>query len=644
MLNKKSNLNDIELLDSKKQPEHASTKKAPHNNFVISRDLDANALSRFGDEIWDLTPYSLNSTNSTLIIRFHYYPEYQRIDAKLLLFRTLYFGRSYRNSYPSAESIWRFNNILRKISEFAAKRELLPSQVIANRSLFIKLLRQDFTKADQLSAFIQYLYNIEEPFWKITGLTNEMAALARLKATKEPRKVSQTPVIPQRILSELISSLEYFINDAFLNCSGLEKIISKISKCKYYGRSHGAQRTNGKVVSMLSPDFKMATNECELSGYFHRYSITNLRELCHFLDRIKVAVKVQVAIFSGMRLTEVNSLKPNCLSLKKMGPITYYEIFGMHHKSAFEYYEDRWITDKSVSKGIEVCERLSSLAKSLVNFDFEPSLFMTTRPLMYWQMREKNSASLRKSINNFPGFYQEFGPEKFIVNQQDFDELKKIDPFVNWSEKVTVGKPWNFTFPQFRRSLAFYCRQSGLATLPSLQRQLKHLNRPMTLYYGQTIGISEKEKYFEHFSDFMKKLEPEINLVAYINNLTLSDEKLAGVSGQNIPTHDNSKSTILLDSRKKLLKQFKKGMISYSETPLGACLSPLPCSKSLVGNISACLPCKDAVIKPSKLDRAIKRQTAFLEKCARNDFDDFEFRYERSELEKLTQFRNKIKK
>lgn len=505
-------------------------------------------------------------------------------------------------------------------------------------------MRQDFSKPDQLSAFIQYLYNIEEPFWKITGLTNEIAALARLKATKEPRKKSQTAVIPQRILSELISSLEYFLNDAFLNYPALEKILSKISICKYYGRSHGAQRRNGKVASTLLPDFKMAANECELSSFFHRYNITDIRKLCHFLDRIKIAVKVQVAIFSGMRLTEINSLKPNCLSVKKMGTITYHELIGVHHKSAFEYYEDRWITDKSVRKGIELCERLSAVAKSLVRFNFEPPLFMTTRPLMYWQMREINSATLRKATDNFPSFYKEFGSERFIVKQQDFDELKKIDPFVNWHEKVTVGKPWNFSFPQFRRSLAFYCRQSGLVTLPSLQRQLKHLNQPMTFYYGQNVRMSEKEKYFEHFSDFMKKLEPEINLVAYINNLTLSDEKLVGVSGQNIPTHNNGKSTVLLDSRKKLLKQFKKGMISYSETPLGACLSPLPCSKSLVGNLSACLPCKDAAIKPSKLDRVIKRQTAFLQKCARNDFDDFEFRHERSELEKLTQFRNQIKK
>jgi len=72
MLNKKSNLKDIVFLDTNKQPEHASTKKIPHSNFVISRDLDANVLSTFGDDIWDLTPYSLNSSNSTLIISFHY--------------------------------------------------------------------------------------------------------------------------------------------------------------------------------------------------------------------------------------------------------------------------------------------------------------------------------------------------------------------------------------------------------------------------------------------------------------------------------------------------------------------------------------------------------------------------------------------
>ena len=83
-------------------------------------------------------------------------------------------------------------------------------------------------------------------------------------------------------------------------------------------------------------------------------------------------------------------------------------------------------------------------------------------------------------------------------------------------------------------------------------------------------------------------------------------------------------------------------IIAYKETPLGACTTITPCDKMAFLNITACISCDRAVIKPSKLERVITRQSLFVKELEQMDSNSVEYRTEMSELKALKRFQDKI--
>lgn len=242
--------------------------------------------------------------------------------------------------------------------------------------------------------------------------------------------------------------------------------------------------------------------------------------------------------------------------------------------------------------------------------------------------------------------FEYFDKEKYKITIEDFCELEKIDPFRAWgtSEKFKVGAIWRFTTHQFRRSLAFYVAQSALVSLPSLRRQLKHISREMTMYYCKAAVSGELFGEEGHISKMVNDLKPKADAAAYINEVLFPQESLFGAHGKFVENHIRNKESlkVFTESREALLDRFKKGELAYKTTPLGACVSAVPCDKKATREIAACISCDKAVLKLSKLENVIKRQTSFVEDCKAIDGLSIYFRSETAELKLLTQFRDVI--
>ena len=186
--------------------------------------------------------------------------------------------------------------------------------------------------------------------------------------------------------------------------------------------------------------------------------------------------------------------------------------------------------------------------------------------------------------------------------------------------------------------------QSALVSLPSLKRQLKHISREMTVYYCQSSELGEEFNDTNHIAKLIKQEKPEADASAYISNVLNTEETLYGAHGAFIERKKlKTEEGILFSSdRKTIIKQFKKGEIAYSETPLGACTTLSPCDKKLLRSITSCLTCSRAVIKASRLDRVIMRQKMFVEELSVSSPSSIEYRTEKDELDTLLKFKEHI--
>ena len=147
-----------------------------------------------------------------------------------------------------------------------------------------------------------------------------------------------------------------------------------------------------------------------------------------------------------------------------------------------------------------------------------------------------------------------------------------------------------------------------------------------------------------HISGFIKREKPEADAIAYRYDVLQSTEQLYGAHGKFVEhyTKKSPQDVLLKQDRDDLIKQFKNGEIAYKETPLGACTTITPCDKMAFRNITACISCERAIIKPSKLERVIARQSLFVKELEQMDSNSVEYRTEMSELKGLERYRNKI--
>jgi arsenate reductase-like glutaredoxin family protein len=233
------------------------------------------------------------------------------------------------------------------------------------------------------------------------------------------------------------------------------------------------------------------------------------------------------------------------------------------------------------------------------------------------------------------------------INNDDLNFLEIVDDYRAWrmEEQFKMGERWSFSSHQFRRTLAYYCRQSGLVKLSTLKRHLKYITREMSLYYAQGNEYSELFDTNEHFYKEHDRSRPEVDTFAYVLELLLSEETVYGSHGNHIERFNKPKSEQekikILSNQGDIVKKFKNGEIAYQETALGACTTTSPCNKKLLGHISACIKCTDAVLKPSKVQNVINYQSKFVESLAQNSIG---YRTEKKELEALLLQQNKMVK
>lgn len=228
-----------------------------------------------------------------------------------------------------------------------------------------------------------------------------------------------------------------------------------------------------------------------------------------------------------------------------------------------------------------------------------------------------------------------------VIEEQDIAELEEIDPFRAWRDEMefAIGQRWPLTTHQLRRSLAVYANASGLVRFSSLRRQLQHITREMSLYYGR--GSTFCKNFIAYDPDgFKKHVAPvwqdgsdEAMMLAFTRDVLNSNEPMFGGAG-NFYQRQKERGEVM--SREDVKKQMKAGLLSYRSGPLGGCTKPGRCDKrkglDLIDISCVTEGCKNLVGKHSKIIRVIQLKRASVAHITQGSI---EAEIEREELETL---------
>lgn len=637
--------------------ESASNSIFPDHNFVISRDINGETLSVYGDNVWNLTPYNPRR-NYFAIVFDEIVDELDGVNPICLeQMKQFIFILIYKSPVPiSLKTLLHFHHLNFNLIRFAHKCDCLITDLLSTDALFIELIR--FLPGSQYkllkSLIIKFIQIGKEETgveiiggWSLKELTN-------LKRIND-QKYKQHPPVPTAIYSALIKSLLQELDDFNKNIPVIFEILLTAIKNPLYGKCassrHRKKVKNSELRSELSvTEFKNIMVSYDLQNFMESKGLSkSLRGLGRYLTEVQIVCKLLIHVFSGMRDEEAQYLLYDCLFNKTFSGKNHIFIEGLTTKLGIK--RTVWITSEEGKKAIDAAKMIADFIYSNCLNDKPSSKDKMKYPLL---ISTSYLPFMSKSIKSNVGYgvtTTELRPAKKLskrilakITKEDIAELEMIDAHRAWSSesKFQVGEDWPLTTHQLRRSLALYATSSGFVSLTSLKRQLQHITEEMSLYYARGSAYAKSLTGGDQ-SDFAmdyQLAQPEGQALSWIFNVLFSHDKLGGAHGVWVENNMKSKDGVLINhDRDETIKKFKNGQMAYKETPLGGCATVDPCNKRVLRSLVACLDCKSAVIQPSKLKNVINIQRKLVESL---DVNSVEYRIEKEDLSAFEKVENKL--
>jgi hypothetical protein len=378
-----------------------------------------------------------------------------------------------------------------------------------------------------------------------------------------------------------------------------------------------------------------------------------LKALSGAVTEIFRVCKLQIHVFSGMRSDEARTLPYHCMVTRKgRHGRTHNLIAGTTTKfNKGRRLRTHWVTTgREGFRAIRLAQRFADIVYESLGIipskvdarKDEFPLFPGTGYLP-WDNRKKkpqeriqtaklalSQAKASLHVRLFP-----------IIEEEDIKELEEIDPFRAWRDEPDfgIGKCWPLTTHQLRRSLAVYANASGLVRISSLRRQLQHIAREMSFYYGRgsvfckDFIANDPDGYKNHVASEWQDGEDEAMMLAFTREVLNSKEPMFGGAG-NFYQRQKERGEVM--SREEVTKQMKAGLLSYRPGPLGGCTSSGGCDKrkglTLIDISCATDGCKNLVGKHSKVIKVIQLKRAAMAHIAQGSIEG---EIEREELEAL---------
>lgn len=600
-------------------PKNRNYSYRPKPTFIISKDIKGEIISTYGDDKWELRPYCTTLTENHFLDFSSIHPG-DKEDVKWLCTIMMYHSNNGVAGKITPSTLYAKYIRFKHLSSFARSKQGTLRGIFSSKSLLIKYINV-FIKDDkkgpikELMNILTKLIQIDSSFTGIKLIDFETYNLIKKESLSMiNKKNNQHAVIPPRIYSNYLSELWKILQMFIDNSNQLSTLLLEITKYKGFGRRKGSQRYYGKKAGTFYLSFNDVILKFKLKKYLSHYNISSFRRFRTHIAMIQNTCRLLLLAYSGMRCSEVLSLKYNCLTKERLDDNIVVRLLGDTTKLVGAKKPTSWVTSIEVEKVVDVAQTFSHLANiSLEMKESKLPLFLNTSYIFsgpkFVEKKFKSIVSRFSTETVSP--HNKFESNKINITEADMLFLERVEPLRDWkkSKYFNIGQDWHLTSHQLRRSLAFYVSQSGMVTLSSLRRQLKHITKEMTLYYANGSGLENLFLKREHFKNKFVNTKTESSSIAYLFNLVLTNEKIYGPHGVTIERIKTEiiESQIII-KRDEILNDFKAGRIAYTETPLGACTTRELCHQKAMRSILSCISCKDAALVPSKIYNVIEKQ------------------------------------
>ncbi|WP_216595358.1 hypothetical protein, partial [Chromobacterium subtsugae] len=471
--------------------------------------------------------------------------------------------------------------------------------------------------------------------------------------------LKQHAPIPTRIYSRIITLLLQELTEWEAVSDDVLSILNACGKDPRLGRSSLKQVQIAKkqgVEKSLLPNFSQIVSISCLNYFAAKSRHPNLKNLSALICEIQTAIKLTIQTFTGMRDDEALSLPYHCLEETVINGKSHYIVLGRTTKlNNGRVKRTHWVTNHDGYRAIKLAQQIADTIFGVFGVTPQKTEGRTTDHPLFVSVAYLAFAggTLKPEGNRFrtgsiflermKALRKRLEP---IIEDADIRELEHIDPHRAWrsEEKFQLGKPWLFTSHQLRRSLALYAQRSGFVSLPSLRRQLQHITNEMSRYYAK--GSSFAENFIgddkEHFGLEWQQAQPESAALSYVLNVLLSNDILFGGHANWVEHRLKDSKGVLLADRETTLRRFRKGEISYRETPIGGCTKVGECDQPALNWLHVdCLRdnCRNLVGNLTKLERVIAAQDKMVKAL---DLSTIEYRTEKADLELLVAAREAV--
>ncbi|EZP42016.1 hypothetical protein [Janthinobacterium lividum] len=620
----------------------------PPSDFVVARSKNGKAVSIYADTIWDFSAYVPDGSSGR--INFGFWCGNNPSPAHRVLMdelRWIMFCNMWKR--PGGILAISSHRVLHfaacKLAAYAYAQSTSIAVLLGTEAEFILMARvlspYDARNLRHLMSSLEKVGESELDFALVP-----IKLLDILSRKVKTRQYEQTAAIPSRLYCQLLEVLGQQLTEVEKFLVPLIKIAQHCSKHPFAGQSFASQISRTKAITGISfdtatsqPDFTSLAQRYGISKYLAKCDVGNIRGLSHHFSMILTLCKTAVHAYSGMRDNEVETLPLDCLTTERLGGINHNVVSGKTYKfSGGMGIRTKWVVGEDAARAIRIVKQISEAAFTISGVSFKKNsketeslpLFASPRYLnLGCKPVEFSSDRPLRAMNLHLKAHRDWvGSLNLIITQLDVDELVNIDPFRAWnSEAYQLGRLWPLTTHQLRRSLALYASRSGFVTLPSLRRQLQHITQEMTQYYarGSTFALnivdSPEGRKRRHFMMEMQDTSSESEFFSYLFNAVATDERLHGGQG-TILQRSKDKDEIYLAKfdRETTLKEFRNGLRSYKETPLGGCGKVGECVERSSANIMGCIladgsslrsgpkPCKDSFLTVRGIHNVIQSQ------------------------------------
>lgn len=616
---------------SPSSPAYRPSTWPPQRDWPVSIDREGTVLSRWGDSVWDLTPFagtifklnfgdgpvcqadSLDSTNADIL--------------RLAITWRIWGHRSVK-AYGTLQASF---TQLRAVMALCSKNGIAATDLMRFPKVFEQLPK--VIAPSRFESTITELHRLYDSRHILGFVILDLAGLQRLAGANPGHDTVQTPYIPPRIWVYQVKRLRECLDDFLAHRMQVEACFNaclnayvhnygSIEAALAPGKSRDKQPFNQnsgvRTNCVYLGPFLETANKFELTPLFVKWLGTDpnqgvsLVAFSAYLTVVTFAAMAYIANFTLQRKEEIASLRASCLiweNDEKLGRVAI--ICGETTKTASDS-DARWVASPSVEYAVTAMTVIARLrmACDSVNPAISPTQadiedpYLVSTPTEPWGTGSGKAVpyyirsevvSIIEHTERLPLF---FDAGQMRITEDDLKIARQLTPNLP-EDKFRVGAVWPLAWHQYRRTGAVNMFSSGLISDSSMQHQMKHCSRLMPLYYGR--GYTRL-----HLNE---KVEATVISAMY----SAMARQLQTAVGERFksPYSDQHKQSLevnIINSKdaNALARWAKQGKVSYREHRLGGCMKAGACEYGGIESIARCAggdtgkPCSDVLFDESK--------------------------------------------